>query len=310
MGGVAAGRVPGADADRPQDIPRQGWWQILRRAWAEAAADQVPLLAAGVAFYSFLSIFPALVATVLVYGLVSDPAQVTAQVQSVAAALPASAQQLLASQLQQLASVPRRSLSLGVVGLAVVALWSASAGVSGLITAINTAYDVRERRGFVRHRLLALALTLGAIVFGVVAIGLVAVAPVVLQVLGLPPRLRVLLEVARWAGLLGAVMTWLAVLYRVAPTRERPRFRWTSVGAAFATVLAMLASFGFSVYVDNFASYGRLYGSLTSVVVLMLWLWIISLAILLGAEINAEVEKQTGRHPAVVPQRPDAAEPA
>lgn len=287
--------VPGAEAERPSEVPKRGWWQIVRRAWAEAKADQVPLLAAGVAFYAFLSLFPAMVALVLLYGLVADPADVTAQMESFAAALPAEAQALVTSQLQSLAASSQQSLGFGLLVAVALSLWSASAGVGNLITAINAAYDEEETRGLVRRKGLALGLTLGAIVFVVVAIGLVAVAPVVIEALGLPTWLEVVVEVGRWVGLLLAVMLALAVLYRTAPDRDAPKMRWVSVGAVVATVLWMLASAGFSLYVDNFGSYGRTYGPLAGVVVLMLWLWITSYAVLLGAEINAEAEQQTGR---------------
>ena len=287
--------VPGADARRPSEVPRQGWLQIAKRAWAEAKADQVPLLAAGVAFFAFLSLFPALVALVMLYGLVADPQQVQRQIESFASALPSDAQTLLRDQMEALTSTSQQSLGVGLVIALAAALWSASGGVGQMMTAINTAYDEEETRGFVKRKALALLLTLGAIVFVVLALGLVAVLPAVLDALGLPPALRVGVEVLRWVGLVVVVSVALAVLYRLAPDRDAPKFRWVSVGAVIATLLWVIASVGFSLYVDNFGSYGKTYGALAGVVVLLLWLWITSYAVLLGAEANAEAEQQTGR---------------
>jgi len=174
-----------------------------------------------------------------------------------------------------------------------LALWSASGGIGYLITAINTAYDEDEERGFVKRKLLALGLTLATIVFLVVVIALVAVAPAVFDSLVGSGPFRWLLEAIRWAALLVLLMAAMAVLYRTSPDRDPPKMRWVSVGAAIATVLWIIASLGFSLYVDNFGSYGKTYGALAGVVVLMLWLWISAYAVLLGAEINAESEQQT-----------------
>ena len=291
----AATDVPGGDAERPRDIPKGGWFQILKRAWKEAKADQVPLIAAGVAYYAFLAVFPAIIAAVLLYGLLADPAQVASQVDQIGKALPTSAQDLLAEQMKSLTQTSEQSLGIGLIVSLLAALWSASGGMGNLITAVNITYDEDDERGFVRSKGLALAMTLGAIVFVVVAIALIAVLPGVVDAIWLPPAVQVVVEAVRWLGLVVAMMAALAVLYRVAPDRESPRMRWVSVGAVTATVLWVIASIGFSLYVDNFSSYGKTYGSLAGVVVLLLWLWITNYLVLLGAEINAEAEQQTAR---------------
>ncbi|GAA1520351.1 YihY/virulence factor BrkB family protein [Kribbella lupini] len=285
--------VPGVEADKPAEIPAAGWWQILKRAWAEAKADQVPLLAAGVAFFGFLSLFPGVVAAVLAYGLLADPAQIRRQAQDLAAAVPSSARDLLLQQIDTLTSAPRQSLGIGVVVAVATALWSASGGVGYLITAVNLAYDEEETRGFVRRKLLALGMTLGAIVFVLLAIGLFAVGAAISE--DVPTAVRVLLEAARLVVAVLLIMVALAVTYRLAPARDAPRLRWVSVGAVVATVIWLVASIGFSLYVATFGSYAKTYGSLAAVVVLMLWLWLTAYAILLGAEINAESEQQTVR---------------
>lgn len=292
---------PGSQADRPQDIPKRGWMQIVKRGWAEAKADQVPLLAAGVAFYAFLAIFPAIIALVLLYGLVADPATITNQVNSLGGALPAEVRELIVQQVSMSSSRPTGA-GIGLVFAVLLALWSASGGVSNLMTAISTAYDEEEKRGFVKKRALALALTLGAIVFLVIVLGLVAAAPALLDSVNGP--LRFLLEVARFVVLAVLIVVALAVLYRVAPDRNAPKLRWVSVGAIIATVLWLLASVGFSVYAANFGSYAKTYGALASVVILLFWLWITAYAILLGAEINAEAEQQTEKDSTRGPDQP------
>ena len=300
----AASAVPGAEAERPQQIPAKGWWQVSRRAWAEAKTDQVPLLAAGVAFFAFLSLFPAMIAAVMVYGLVADRQTVAQQTDQLTAALPADAAGLINTQMKAIIATPQQSLGIGLVIALVLALWSASGGVGNVITAINVAYDEEETRGFVKRKGLALGLTLGAILFAAVAIFLIAVTPVLLDQLIPSGFARVLLEAVRWVGLLIAVMVALALMYRLAPDRDAPRLAWVSTGAVISTVIWLIASLGFSLYVDNFGSYGKTYGALAGVVVLMLWLWITAFVVLLGAEINGEAEQQTAADTTVGPPRP------
>lgn len=296
--------VPGADAEKPTDVPARGWWQILRRAWAESKKDQVPLLAAGVAFYSFMALFPAMIAAITLYGLVADPATVARQADKLTSAMPSDAASLVTRQMKALADSPHQSLGLGLVIALLLALWSAAGGVGNIVTAINIAYDEEERRGFVRRKLLSLGLTLGAIVFVVVAIVLVGVAPAVLHSLvgGGPARWG--FEAIRWFALLAGISLALAVLYRYAPDRDEPKFRWVSVGAAVASVIWLVASLGFSLYVAHFSSYSKTYGALAGVVVLLLWLWITNFIVLLGAEVNAEAEQQTARDTTRGPARP------
>ncbi|TCC47458.1 YihY/virulence factor BrkB family protein [Kribbella capetownensis] len=285
--------VAGVDAEKPTEIPAAGWWQVVRRAWAEAKADQVPLLAAGVAFFGFLSLFPAVVAAVLAYGLVADPATIRDQAKDLTAAMPASGRDLLLQQLDALTSAPRQGLGIGVAVAVVAALWSASGGAGYLLTAVNLAYDEDESRGFVRRKLLALGMTLGAIVFVLLAIVLFAAGAAVGDEVATP--IRILLAVTRLVLAVVLITVALAVTYRLGPDRDAPRIRWVSPGAVVATVIWLIASIGFSIYVETFGNYAKTYGSLAAVVVLMLWLWLTAYAVLLGAEINAEAEQQTAR---------------
>ena len=184
-----------------------------------------------------------------------------------------------------------------------LALWAASGGMSNLMTAISTAYDEEEKRCFIKKRLLALGLTLGAIVFMIVMLGLVAVFPALADLID-SGVVRFLLQVARWVLLAVLVAAALAVLYRIAPDRDAPKMRWVSVGAVAATVLWLLASAGFSIYVANFGNYAKTYGAIAGIVVMLFWLWITAYAILLGAEINAESEQQTVRDTTKGPEAP------
>lgn len=295
---------PGAHADRPHHIPPRGWWQVVRRGLKEFSTDQMSLIAAGVAFYAFLSLIPAIIAVVLIYGLVTDPGEVQRQVDALSGALPESAQRLLSDQMTGLVNSNRKGLGIGLVVSVLASLWSASGGVGNLISAVNTAYDEQEKRGFVRRKALALVLTIGAIVVFVLATGLVAVAPAIADAVNLSGATGTVLGVGRWVGVLVVVLVALAIVYRVAPSRDEPRMRWVSVGAVVATVLWILVSVGFSVYVNNFSSYGKTYGSLAGVVVLLMWLWLSICAVLLGAEINAESEKQTVRDTTTGPEKP------
>ncbi|HEY2194925.1 MAG TPA: YihY/virulence factor BrkB family protein [Actinomycetospora sp.] len=282
---------PGSRAATPTDIPPAGWWQIVRRAFAESSKDKVSMLAGGVAFFGFLAVFPALIALVSLYGLVADPAQAAHTLESVTSALPETARPLVAEQLQSVVTSSSGGLTTGLIIAALAALFSASSGTQNLMAAVNIAYDETEGRNAVKLRALALALTLGAVVFVIVSIALVAVAPIVLDQLGGPGQ--VIGQVVRWVLLVLLVVVGLAVLYRVAPDRDAPRFRWVTLGSVAATVLWVVGSVLFSLYVDNFGSYNKTYGALAGVVVLMLWIYLTSYIVLLGAEINAESELQT-----------------
>jgi membrane protein len=287
--------LPGIHAEKPTDIPLKGWKQIVKRAWAENSADNMPIIAGGVAFFGFLSIFPALIAMISIYGLVASPETVTRQVEDLSAQLPQDAADLIGEQLKAIAGNSGSALTWGLVVAILGALWSASGGVGNIITAVNLAYDEVETRKFIKLKGTALLLTLGAIVFVLVTFGLVAVVPVVLDALPLGVVGTVLAQVLRWTLLLAVFAGALAVLYRVAPDRDAPKLRWVSLGSVVVTVVWALVSLGFSFYVDNFGSYDKTYGAIAGVIVLMLWLYLTCYLVLLGAEINSEAEHQTAQ---------------
>jgi membrane protein len=285
--------LPGIEAEKPSEIPWAGWKQIVKRAWAEHKADNMPIIAGGVAFFGFLSIFPALIALLSLYGLVATPETVARQVEDLSAQLPDAAAEIIEEQLNAIVANSGGALTLGLVVSILAALWSASGGVGNLITAVNLAYDEVETRNFVKLKLMSLGLVLGSIVFVLVTFGLVAVVPAVLDALPLGVVGTILAQVIRWVLLLAVFAGALAVLYRVAPDRDAPRLRWVSLGAVVVTVVWAVVSVGFSLYVDNFGSYDKTYGAIAGVIVLMLWLYLTCYLVLLGAEINSEAEHQT-----------------
>jgi membrane protein len=285
--------LPGIHAEKPTDIPWRGWKQILKRAWAENKADNMPIIAGGVAFFGFLSIFPALIALLSLYGLVATPETVARQVENLSAQLPDSAAQIIEEQLNAIVANSGSALTFGLIVSILAALWSASGGVGNLITAVNLAYDEVEARNFVKLKLMSLGLVLGSIVFVLITFGLIAIVPAVLGALPLGVVGTILAQVVRWVLLLAVFAGALAVLYRVAPDRDAPRFSWVSLGAVVVTVVWAIVSVGFSLYVDNFGSYDKTYGAIAGVIVLMLWLYLTCYLVLLGAEINSEAEHQT-----------------
>lgn len=271
-------------------IGRHRWGQVARQVRREVGDDHVGLLAAGVAFYGLLALVPALVALLSVYGLVADPATVERQVLDALAAAPPEVRDLVSEQLRSIAESSGGAIVAVVVGF-LVAIWSAASGVGHLVEAINSAYDRTDRRSWVARKVLALVLTVGAVVFFVVAFALVALLPPVLAATGLGTLGRWLAGVLRWVVLGAGLLVALAVLYRFAPDTHEDRWRWTTPGALTAAGLWLLGSIGFSVYTANFGSYNETYGSLGAVVVVMLWLLISAYAVILGAELNAVLDR-------------------
>jgi membrane protein len=268
---------------------------ILVRVKNELSKDNLSVLAAGVAFYSLLAIFPALAAAVSIYGLVLDPRGVEQQVSMVIGLLPEEARAIITDQLSRITSQPPQSLGFSALFGLAFALWSASAAIKTLMTGLNVVHDEQERRSFISFNGTALGLTFGGIIFGLIALSLIAALPASLKFIGLPKEIEATLLLARWPLLAIAVVVALAVLYRFGPSREKPRWSWVSWGAAAGTVLWLVASILFSFYVSNFASYNETYGTLGAIVILLMWFYLTGYVVLLGAELNAEMEHQTAK---------------
>jgi membrane protein len=285
----------GREATWPGDIPSRGWRDIGMRVLENISHTHMSMIAAGLAFFAFLAIPSALTALVALYGLVFDPSAVGRQIAAMKGVIPGDAINLLSGELTEITSSSGSKLSFALVSSVAIALWSTRSGMSSLMTALNIAYKEQEKRNLIRFHLDALVLTLSGVVFAVLAIALVAILPVAIDLLPLGNYARIAAAIVRWPVLLLLVVASLAAIYRYAPCRRQAKWRWVSSGALIATVLWLGGSALFSIYVSHFASFGKSYGSLGAVVALLMWLYLSSFVVLLGAEINAEVEHQTAR---------------
>jgi membrane protein len=292
--GMARSAERGRQADHPSEIPKPGWRDVLLRTWNEIGNDHVSLIAAGVAFYGLLAIFPAIAALISLWGLALDPQQIEQQIESVSGFLPQDAAAIIKEQARAVAS-GAGGVSLAAIGGILFALYSASKGMKALIEGLNIIYDEEEKRGFIKLNLIALGLTLAAIVAMIVALGLIVVVPIVLEFLGLGSGVDTLVSLLRWPVLFGGALVVLAALYRYAPSRAEPRWRWVSWGAGIATLIWIIGSIAFSIYVRNFGSYNETYGSIGAVIILLMWFWLSAFVVLFGAELNSEMEHQTER---------------
>jgi membrane protein len=295
----------GEQASHPLEIPKRGWKDVLLRVKDQIGTDNLSIVSAGVAFFTLLAIFPGISALVTVYGLVMDPGQVEQQLSPLRELLPENAFEIIAQQTRQVASAATGSLSLGLVLSLGLAIWSANAGTKSIITALNIAYDEPEKRGFFSLNLWSLTFTVAGILFMIVALVFIAAVPAVQAYIGGEGGLAQSVILAlRWVVMAGLTLLALALLYRYAPSRNNARMQWVSTGAVVATVLWLLASIGFSLYVRYFGSYDKTFGSLGAVVILLMWFYISTYAVCIGAEVNAELERQTHKDSTVGPEKP------
>jgi membrane protein len=285
----------GRMAEGPTEVPARGWKDVLTRVKDRISEDNVSIVAAGLALYALLAAFPALAAAISVYGLVASPDQVAEQMGAMQGVLPEQAHEIIGAQLQELAGQGGGALGFGLIVGILVSLWSARQGMTALMAATNIAYHEREERSFLRQLMVSLGLTLGAILGFVTVLLLAVVTPIVLQAVGLGGVLEGLIAALRWVVLWFLVAFGLSVVYRYAPSRDRPQWRWVSSGAGIAATLWIVGSLLFSLYVQNFGAYGETYGALGGVVVMLLWFFLSGFVVVLGAEINAQLERQTRR---------------
>jgi len=271
------------------------WWTILTRTWRRASKDNLSGLAAATAFYALLSIFPALTAVVSLFGLVADPNTVERQVTALEGLLPPEAVKLVATWLKTLVHGPPVRFGIGLVLSVLLAFWSAWSATGMLMVAVNVCYGEREKRNFVWFNLRALTLTIGLALFGIAALLLIAVLPAAIAFLPVPKAWGGVVELVRWPILAGIALLALAIVYRYAPDRAEPKWQWISWGAATATTLWLLGSIAFTVFVSKVGSYDKTYGSLGAVIILLLWFYLSAYVTLVGAELNAEIERQRVR---------------
>jgi membrane protein len=291
--GLEEGR--GRSAKTPSDIPPRGWKDILWRVYHNIPEHRVITIAAGVTFYVLLAIFPGIAALVAIYGLFADPSSIGQHLNDLSGVLPGGATEVLGDQLTRLTSQPPSQLGFALFFGVAVSLWSANAGVKALFDALNVVYREREQRSFFRLNAISLAFTFGAIVFMVVALCAIAVLPLALGYLGLSGAIQWLITLGKWPLLLAAIAVGIALIYRYGPSREEPQWRWVTWGSALAALLWLVTSILFSWYASHYGSYNKTYGSLGGAIGFMTWMWISSVVILIGAELDAEMEHQTVR---------------
>ncbi len=283
----------GRFAVAPWEIPWRGWRDVILRVKHEAQRDNIALVAAGMAFHGMLSVAPSLAALISLYGLVVTPADVQAQVTAISEYLPADAQALITDQLQDLAAAEPQALGWGIVLSVALSLWSASKGMRSLFGGLNTVYNEYERRSFFWLSAQSLTFTLLGLLLFALMLLVLAVVPTVLSFVTFSAPAEWLVRIASWVVIALVVLTALAILYRFGPCRTQPQWAWVSVGSLFALIVWAAASAGLSWYAANFNTYQETYGALGAVVVMLMWFFLSAYAVLLGAELNAELEHQT-----------------
>ena len=308
----ASGLVPdehdidahGREAEVPESIPAQGLRDVFWRVFHEVSNDRVMLISAGVTFYLLLAIFPALAALVSLYGLVADPSTMADHLNALASLLPPGSFDILADQIASLAASRDRTLGLTFfVGL-IIALWSTRNGILAIFDAMNVAYDEEEKRGFFKRNLIGLVFTIGAIIGLTALIGLIAVLPATLAYFWLQGTDERLLLILRWPTLLVLAFTAVTCIYRYGPSRSPARLRWLTWGATLTVVAWIVMSVGFSFYLSNFADYNAAYGAFGALMGLLIWIWLSVGILIVGAELNAELEHQTARDTTTGPPLP------
>lgn len=274
--------------------PGSRWRNSFRRVIRSFSGDHdLWSVSAGVAFYAWYAAIFGVVFLVSLYSLGAEPQTVRAKIEGLNGALPAGAVRFLADQMQSVASAPKLRLSTSLAFAFLIALWSARAAVATLIAALNITFQERERRSALRLQIVTLSLTIGAALFVTAALALALFLPEAVDRWAIDPAVKAAISIARWPAL--AILMWLALatLYRFAPSRRKPQWRWASGGAVAATALWVLGSAGFSSIVTNFSSGSDAFGPLSAVLVMQTWFYITALAVLLGAKLNAEAEHQT-----------------
>lgn len=283
----------GFQARSPMEIPIRGWWDISKRVYHNLSQDNLSFVAAGVAFYALLAIFPALAAIVSVYAYFASPTDIHDQLDKVIAIIPASSRDIILLQVSDITQQSNKVLSASAIGTLLLTIWSSSKGCQALITACNITYHQRNKRQFLMALVVRFLFSLGAIVVALLALLIIGILPIVLNLVGLTELIDLMIQLITWPLLAIIFNLALAFLYRYAPHRTPAKWRWITPGSMLATLMWIIASIGFSYYVSQFASYNETYGSLGGVVIMLMWLYISAYIIIFGAAINASTEQQT-----------------
>lgn len=283
----------GRTARAPGSIPWRGWQQVLRRTWREISSDRISLVAAGCAFWATLALFPAISMLISLYGLVFDLQTVAPQLEQLRLLLPPTAFVMIEQRVAILVSKGSTTLGLSLLISTAFALWSASTGTKSLLSALNLAYEEEEQRGFLRFQMIGLLLTFCGVLGVIVGIAVLVGLPAVISFVGLSGHVRGLVRLGSFAMLVVFLLMALSLLYRFGPSRRVAQWYWVTPGSLVATVIWLAASMLFSLYVGHLASYDATYGPLGAVAGVMMWFWVSAYVVLLGAELNAELELQT-----------------
>lgn len=291
-------------ASSPLAFNRRDIWHIAKCSWGEISRDNVPIISAGVAFFALLALFPLISACLSIYGYLADPASAQDHLNQISGLLPPEAWSLINAQVQSVASAPKSGLGLRIICSLIFAFWAAGAGIRAMMRALNIAYEEPEKRHPIKFYSLAFLLTLSMALVIIAALGVIIGLPALLQVLKLDDISGLLTRWLPW-GLLVIVFTLMtAVLYRYGPSRRPAKLRWVLPGVFFAALSWLFISAGFSYFVSAFSTYNATYGSLSAVIILLIWLWLTSFAIIMGAEINGEMERYTNIDTTRGPDRP------
>lgn len=282
-------------------VARLDWSTILRRTWQETNDDNISLLAAGVAFYSFLAFVPLLASIVLVYGLLITPADIAAHMRTLLRVLPIDAAHIVAEQLKTLTTTPVTRSTLGLLGAIGLATYGAMRGASSVIGALNLAYGQRDKRSFFYTSFLSFAFTLGSVLVAILAMAAISAMSLMGAILHLPPMTAPLVTLGLWLGTALMASVMIALIYRFGPDRRPVQWIWLMPGAIFASTGSLIATFLFGLYVSHIAGYNATYGALGAVVSFLMWLYVTAFVVLLGAELNAEIECELNRKPAASP---------
>lgn len=295
----------GRNAEAPSRIPWRGWQDILWRTYEQISADRLLLIAGGVVFYGLLATVPAITALVSLYGIFTPPRAINAQLVFLADVMPAGAYQLISDQIVRIAGNSDGKLTLAFIAGLGIALWSANAGVKAIFDALNVVYDEDEKRGLIKLNAISLSFTFAGVVVLILILSAVVVLPLVLAFLGFAAERQAgWIPLLRWPAMFVLVTAGLAVLYRYGPSRREAKWRWLTVGSVFAALTWIAVSVAFSWYLSKFADYNATYGSLGAVIGLMMWMWISTTVVLVGAELNSEIEHQTACDSTVGPAKP------
>ena len=284
----------GVGARSPAQIPGRGWWIAIKQSANGFNDDRLMTEAAGCTFYTLLALFPALASLISLYGLIADPAKIGQQLALLEGVVPGGGMDIIKDQVTALTSHGSQALGFGLISGVLISLWSANSGVKSLFDALNIVYHEREDRSFIKRILVSFCFTLGALLFLIVSLASIVVVPIVFNYVGLGSELPIVLAVLRWPLMVVVLTLFLGLIYRFGPSRQHVHWQWVSWGSAFASITWVMASLGFSYYVSNFGSYNKTYGSLGAVVGFMTWIWISTMVVLLGGELNAELERQAG----------------